>query len=516
MTTMYTTQRRANPVKGLVLDRPPWEVDAKSLVVAQNVRTRNGAIQSIGGSSLITTAADASQVSYIGLSTFFNDLQVGVVGTNNHLHTVNGGVLQPLNPVAFGAAAGDPWETAMMLGRAYFLTPGLTIKYYDGSLLNDLVATAGKGVVPQGYTMTDFYNHLIVGNILSPAIDQQSFIGGGRGDDQFWDLVDLTQEARSFLVPLGNDPILCIRKLGDYLIIYKTFSIHQVTYSPGTSEVYGVEAMRSRTGTVGTQAVVYVPGQLQSQDQHYFVGQDNIYRNDGSIVAIGDRVWDDFRAKVRADAWSKIIGWYHEIMNEVYFGFMSTNNSGLTPDMALVYDVKNDCFYYRDWPFTAGGYLLNSGSGQSWEDRPGSWDDPSNAGIPWVTPSGLRNEAPYVGGATGQLYQYEAKSASDFDAQIQTGLWDFDDDMRVKRVNGLRLDVQGVTADTPLEVWSRGLFEIDEYYTTPFRQVATVTGGSRVNFCITGRWMDFQFIQRAGGWFKLASWEPIFRNRGER
>jgi hypothetical protein len=516
MSTMFATQGRASPIKGLILDRPPWAVDRNSLVVARNIRVKDGAILTIGGKSLIGTAADAGQVSFIGLPTFFGSTQTGIVGTNLHLHQMTGQGLQALNALPFAGNPGDLWEMAMMLGRAYFMSPSVNIERLDNNLLlKALVSSVGS--IPLGFTMTDFYNHLIVANLLEPVVDQQSFIGSGRGDDSFWNLVDLTQEARSFLVPLNNEPIVCIRKLGDYLYIYKTFSIHQVTYNPGTATIYGVEAIRSRTGAKGSQTVVYVPGQLQNSDIHIFIGQDNIYRNDGSITAIGDRIWDDFAAKVRPDAWNKIIGWYHEITHEVYFGYISVDNPSATePDSALVYDIKNDCYFYRDWPFTAGGYMLNNVLSDRWIDHPEDWNHILPAGRPWVSVTGLEQQSPFVGGAAGQVWQYEATPNSDFDSIAQTGILDFDDDAHVKTVSGMRLDVQGLTPTTPLEIWGRGLLEIDEYMTKPFQQVASMTGGSLVHFQLSGRWLDFQFIQRAGGVYRMGSWEPFFRTRGTR
>jgi hypothetical protein len=130
--------------------------------------------------------------------------------------------------------------------------------------------------------------------------------------------------------------------------------------------------------------------------------------------------------------------------------------------------------------------------------------------------TGLEQQSPFVGGAAGQVWQYEATPTADFDSVAQSGLDDGGDVRFVKRCSGMRLDVQGLTPTTPLEIWGRAMQEIDQYLTAPFVKLADMIGGSLVNFSLSGRIFDFQFIQRAGGTYKMGYYEPLYKKSGLR
>lgn len=479
-------------------------------------------VQTLGGKTLIATAVDGNPLSFIGLPTFVDESQVGVVGTNQFLYQVAANVLTKLNTAAFNAPPGTPWELAMMLDKAYFLQPSDPIQVLldDGNTVAPLVAGAGLGTAPIGYTMSDFYNHLIVGNIIGPlplVKAAQEFIGCGRGNDQDWSLGKINSESRSQPIVSENWPIRCIRKLGDYLIIYTQGSVWLVSYNPGTATVYALEKI-ARTGAVSTQCVCVVPAKEGNNDQHYFIGQENIYMVDGAVNPIGERIWNDFRVQVRPHTWTQIINFYHQFANEVYWGFASVDGNG-SIDTALVYDTLNNAFYYRDWPFAAGGYMLNALTQDRWIDHPENWQQILPAGRPWVTVSGLEDLAPFVGGPAGQLYQYESTPLPDFPALLQTGLDAVEScggDDYYKTCNGMRLDLSGLTPGKPFNIFGRGLSELSDYNTMPFSRLASLTSGSRADFFLTGRWFQFEFQCDAGGTFQLGEWEARYKQRGLR
>lgn len=526
MGTRYQTDRGPSPVLGLVLDAPPWEIPKRAFVIARNVRTQDKIIQTLGGKLKITTAADGMPVSFIGLPTFNGNNQVGVVGTNQHLYQLANAALNALNAAPYNAPPGTPWEMALLLDTAYFLQPSDPIQVFQDGVNNviPLAATAGSvlGVPgsPRGYTMSDYYDHLLVGNIVGPnppfIPSSQNIIGSGLGNAQLWDIANINGESRSFLVPFGNYPVRAIRKLGDYLVVYKSDSIAILAYNPGTATVYSQETVDGAEGACGNQVVVVVASQSGNNDQHYRIGQNDIYMFDGADHPIGHRIWDDFKQQVKPLTWTQIVGWYHRLAKEVYWGFASVTGNG-SIDTALVYDILDDCFYYRDWPFTAGGYMLNGLIGQDrWIDHPEDWPQILPAGRPWVTVSGLEDLAPFVGDPNGNLFQYEATPIPDFAALVQTGLDDGGDDGYYKTWNGMRLDLSGLTPGVPFNIFGRGLDELSEYDTKPFQQLASLKGGSRADFYLTGRWAQWQFQCAAGGTFMLGDYEPRYVKRGLR
>jgi hypothetical protein len=505
----------------MVLDLPPWEVDKRSLVAVNNLRSYQGALQTLGGRTFTVQTPDKSQPSFIGSAQFQDQSQVGIVATQTNVFGLLGNTLQALLANAINSiGVGTPWEMAELLDNIYLLNPSLGLYVMSEQLADLAFLKASAGTVPNGFTMTDFYNHLIVGNIVGATPpgnlpgSPQSFMGSGAGDATYWNVGNQNEEARSFLIPDRNDPIKCVRKLGDWLIVYKQYSVWIVQYISPNTLIYSPDRVSGATGTPAGQSVVVVQSQSKEQsDQHYYVGQDNIYMFDGSPHAIGTRVWNDFRARVMPSNRGNIIGFYHQLFYEVYWGFASATGNG-SIDTALVYDIENDAFYYRDWPFAAGGYALSPQASATWQQENDPWNkNPGEGTQPWVTATGLADLAAYVADTLGNIYQYDNTALSDFPCTATTFIDDCGDDTYVKMCNGLRLDVQGVTGQ-PLQVWGRGLMELSEYNTKPFLHLNDTSGSSHVRFNLSGRWLQFQFQQAAGGSFQLNSWEPSYKRRG--
>jgi len=523
MGTAFTIRERpAPPTMGMVLNAPPWEIDKRAFASIRNLRSYQGALQTLGGKKFTVQTPDKSQPSFIGSAQFQDQSQVGIIGTNTNVFGLLGNTLQALLKQYLNTVeAGQPWEMAEMLDNIYLLSPSAGLFVMTEQLTDLALLKASAGTVPVGYTMTDFYNHLIVGNVIggnAPGIlpaSPQSFAGSDAGDATYWVFGNINKEARTLLIPDRNDPIKCVRKLGDYLIIYKQYSVWVVQYIAPNEDTYSPDRVSGATGTPSGQSIVVVQSQGREQsDQHYYVGQDNIYMFDWGVHPIGDRVWQDFKAKVMPSQRGNIRGWYHSAFYEVYWGFASATGDG-SIDTALVYDISNHAFYYRDWPFSAGGYALRPEASTRWIDHPEAWNAPA-PGIgpePWVTATGLADLQAYVGDTQGNISQYDITGVSDYPSTATTFIDDCGDDTYVKMASGMRVDVQGITGQ-PLQLWGRGLFELSEYNAKPFQLLAETTGSSRLRFNLSGRWIQYQFQQAAGGSYQLNSWEPLYKRRG--
>lgn len=558
MATRYKTKRIPSPTLGMVLNLRPWEVPPRSLVVdpltglgPRNVRTLNGALTSIGGGSTIATnpnpfpiiAKPGLPIGFIGTAQFVGTqqsaAQAAIIATNQFIYRLVGGVLNQLNMNAYNAPPGTLWEMATILNQVIFaqpadplqvLTPQITLGLMVAGSSNpagdnppppatNTGIVGDPGTVPSGLTITEFYNHLIVGNVAVGAIvAPTSFVGSDAGDASYWNTGNVNRESRSFPVPFNNDPILAVRKIGAYMVIFKTFSIFLVTYFGGTLFIYQVQNTNAATGTPSGKSCVLVASQEGNNDRIYFVGQDNIYYFDGNANPIGIRIWTDFISRVNPSFFSSIVGWYHYTAKEIYWGFVSAGQAGPYPDTALVYDILNDCFYYRDWPFTCGGYMTGGSNAPLWNQASGTWQ---GAQGPWVTGQIPAMGLPFVGDKNGNVFGYESVAAADYPAVATTSLDDYGDSERYKTVNGMRLDIQvtGTVANgvlqQPFQVWGRGLNELSEYNTAPWVFLGSTDGSSYVTFFLTGRWIQYQFRQAAGGSFVLGSYEPSYRIRGE-
>jgi hypothetical protein len=135
----------------------------------------------------------------------------------------------------------------------------------------------------------------------------------------------------------------------------------------------------------------------------------------------------------------------------------------------------------------------------------------------WDVPASLIDLENYVGNKAGILFEFEPEADSvDFDgiAVLESGLDDGGDDSRLKIENGMRVDVPALWGTNPLEVYVRGLYELND--AVPYSLAARITseGANRVNYHVTGRWIQRMF-RKDGGYFELGSYSPSQRFRGQ-
>lgn len=143
--------------------------------------------------------------------------------------------------------------------------------------------------------------------------------------------------------------IMAIKKLGDYLFVYKEDGLIVISYTGGDT-IFSKELVTTKAGLIGPQAIVELP------HAHIFISSDNIYSFDGSTVTpIGDTVKNYIISIVNPSSLLKIFGYYNKDSGDVVFAFDSTLSHDNNRDRAIVYNTSTKTWSVRDMNMTAMG-----------------------------------------------------------------------------------------------------------------------------------------------------------------
>jgi len=140
-----------------------------------------------------------------------------------------------------------------------------------------------------------------------------------------------------------------IKKLNDYLYIYKDDGILALSYSGGDT-VFSKDTVTTEAGLIAPRAIVELP------HTHIFIGKNNIYSFDGtSVSAIGDEVKESFFDNLDPAKQRNVYGYYNQASGDVIFVYDSVIAHDIEPDKALTYNTKTKQWSMRDIYMTAIG-----------------------------------------------------------------------------------------------------------------------------------------------------------------
>ena len=512
MASKFQTLPRKSPVLGMQQDRPTDEVDDRAWVTCRNVHILDNKLVKIGGWKQWTPpigsdSIEAAPISLVGSATFQDGTQRGVVGTPSYLYEIgDDGIATALNATAFSANPACVWEMDEMLNDVIFTN------YFDPP--QDWSGAAGTlialdGTPPNGYHVQEFQNHIVFGNIMySNQASPYSIANSNLGTIADWDFSNYQDEANMWPITAGNDPVMRMLRCDNYLVVYKQWSIHMVSYVGGTIPL-SITQFVDGMGTMSSQSVCRVG------DIHYYVGQDDVYSLTSSgNQRIGQRVWDKFYADIMPLQRDAIVGFADAQQHEVVFGYRSVHGTG-DPDMAYVYHYLTDSYSIRDWPFTAAGYVpIETSSGSPLVDSTDEVTDFSTR--LWDATSSTPDTTLLLAGdINGQLWAEvtDPTVTPDLDVPLylESGDTALGDEDSVKMMSGMRFNVPTLTG-SPMQVWIgwRDDLEQDLTWDGPYLYDATV---GRLDFTASGRWFRFKFI-KPDGFLEMKEYAPIFRKRG--
>ena len=221
--------------------------------------------------------------------------------------------------------------------------------------------------------------------------------------------------------------IYAIKKLNDYLYIYKDDGILAISYSGGDT-VFSKDTVTTEAGLIAPRAIVCLP------HQHIFVGNDNIYSFDGSTVkAIGDSVKDMFFNNLDPANIRNIYGYYNEDSGDVLFTFDSQEAHGLSQDKAVTYNTRTKQWSMRDMNMTAIGQYSQF-SDQVIDEVSSVIDDDKNIIDSAIYAKG--KTLTIAGDNSGKVYKLGGYSDSrgDYEAYVITKVHHMENPSQVKRL----------------------------------------------------------------------------------
>lgn len=533
MPTGATPVPHVPPVGGIIVDRPAYSVPQGAYVNARNVRFKDkrvemvrGIVQYAGSTGPVCdnpitlmdevvnfgdtpVAVAEGEISLIKRLQFFDGSEETVIGTNLYLYRLSApGVMTPINAVPYNAPVDSVWEAVMLFGAAYFVNGFQDVQQWRGG--NAPMEILG-GNPPRGTHIAAYYGHLILGRIYDFGYQPLAVAGSGlvTGANPYptdWNFEDPNNEADERIIEPTDDPILRIKETTNLLTIYKGESVHTLSYISGAF-IYQAQRLPQAVGALSGQSVVEVNG------ADLYVGSENFYRLDGGgSQAFGNPVWPLFISLLRPEARHRIPPLYDLRRREVTFGIRSTEGDG-TPDLAFVYNLDEQAFTMRDWPFSAAALvrLPTNTVADSWDGDPDVWlDDTTQWDGDLPTIQDLKILA---GDVNGLLWLVDDENTdTDGWAKLESGLTDLGDHRIAKVCRGIKLDVREIRGANPLQVYIGATWDLADplVWSGPYD---VDPNKDRVQFRKSGKWFAVRF-EKQGGFFSMGAWELMFINRG--
>jgi len=520
-----------DPTKGVLTDTSRHKLGPGMWAEARNVRFHNGRVLKVPGWESQGQTATGTP-SLICRARFSTGDDFPIVCTDRFIYKVHtDDTLTQLNAADFTTSAHARWEMDSFPDAVFFNRTdgnkkiqkfnGLNLRDLDDAAWGTFYYSSGYTAPPRGKHIAQYSSHLMVGAITNDGagnIDLQT-VGSSDIADGFdpqgefdWDFAADASESVFMDVFEGNDEVMRVLRIGDYLAVYKENSIHLLAYSGGTY-TYIKQQPIAYMGTPCPSSVIGVKG------IHYFVGQENIYRFNGAeLTPIGSGVYAYFLASVMPDDRRDLWAFDDVIRKEIVWG-----GNG---DVALVYNYENGAFSFKEWPFVAAGYVNLTLPDEDWVpggiyDTPGWRTDPGPPlvvsdweNMPWRRQTALNDLTILGAKSDGTLWKLHAgevqAGTTDIDAWFDSPDHDYGDPSAIKMVNEMRLEgtVSGVN---PMEVWvgtRDHLGEAFDFGLTPYR-----VSENRVTFAKSARWFRYRFAKR-GGDFSLERYVTHWRTRG--
>lgn len=515
MVSSFKAQPQRPLTGGIVQNAPSELLGPGQFLQAHNFQFRLGQAQKVA-TWTPTGKMVTGRPSLIGVTPFPVGGEQSVIGSSDGLWTIDDALnLTSLLPLGANATKGEPWHADYMMGKWYFTTIATGVYGWAGSGTPGVLTTPHNGA-----DIAQFNLHILLANLGVGSSDAPlSVEGSNLGDATDWthDLTTTPAGEHTLLeVPEGGDAIQRILRLANYLAIYKTKSIHLLSY--GGPDIYSRQVISEQNGLVAPQALAW------TQAGHFYLGSDDLYMfNSAPPTPFASRVWKWWTAQVDVSNMSNVFAFHNVLWKEIWFVYQPTGASGydFSGARALVYNYEYDVFSTRDMPFTAIGFVRSPSTTNapvqtppSFESLPGPMGSliltPTQAIIPNVSELEYR----IIGAdSIGNLSVLDNAFGAG-DATLETGDTLYGDPANLSMLNGLDLEAPVLTGTLQVWVCARMSLADPVAYAGPYTISTATTTHRRVDFMATGRWFRFKFVSPAGSDVTLRGFAPRSRQRG--
>jgi hypothetical protein len=490
------------PIKGMRRDVAPSQIAPGEFLTLNNWEIKDGQLTKVSGWQKQGQTVTGG-VSLIGSAKYGDNTYQTLVGTQNFLYWMQLGTApQQLNAQDFQDPSNVRWQACVYQNKL-FLTDGLHYpQVWDGhsSAMTDLSAVGA----PKGRTITQFQNHLILGNVADQSgTAPDTFAGSGlpsSGGYNDWNYANSASDAYENQLATVGDVIQNMTVLNNtYLAAYKEFSLWLINFI-GEPYVYQITGVTDSIGASSPWGIVKLP------QYHVFLGQDDIYQFNGAFpTGFGERIWEYLVSQTGINHLGDIWAFQNVFNREVYFV--------LPNGTAIVWNYLHDAFYQRDFPFTAAGIVPIASSSQS-STPIGQITSPISAWTGQIAPNLSEAQMQMMlGDSNGVLYLMDEGTKTDAGAEIvataETGDINFGDTNTLDLVDGMEIDVQKFTG-TPLQVYVSARRNLTDAVTYAGPYLYNPDGARQADFISQGVWHRFKFV-KSDGTCTITGFRPLYQ-----
>lgn len=391
---------------GVISDQMAWDLSGDYVTDLNNVRVSSGKFERLGGYETVVALPGSFTVDYLMYANTSGG-KYWILPGEDKVYAYNGSSFDDISSGAYAGSNAGYWQGCMLGGIPILNNKNHTPEYWQpqsfGTNLQALPWDAGNTWAAVSESCTIMRAHkqflfamdLVSGGTAYPDSVRWSSPADVGSVPATWDETDTTNVAG--LVPLGADggAIIDGKSLRDAFVVYREKGIAVFDYVGGRY-VWQIRQMDTATGVIAKESIIEVNG------VHYFIGDGDIYFNDGNKVdsLMYGKIRDRFRADYNSEYYFNAFAVRNDAAREAWF-FIPTSTSE-HPNKVYVYNWKENQWTWRDIPVCiSAGYgkknaivdTWDSGASTSWDGDSMAWDTetptPLNDALYAVTASDL-------------------------------------------------------------------------------------------------------------------------------
>jgi hypothetical protein len=370
-------------LKGLNTDLSPWDLPPEFLTFGINFRVYANTLYTTGGYADWSTATTPFFPGY-ALHVGSTSGDYWLVAGRNDVNSFDGATWTSIGSGAYpGMGLNDELNwTGCFLGQIPIINnPQHVPEYWSpqspGQPLQPLqwdATTTWAARAISCKVMRSHKNFLFALNIQDGAIDKPdtyrwSTAADINGLPYTWDETD--QAGLAGEASLGGDGGVIIDGLSlrDSFVIYSENSIDILDFTGGEF-IWKRRELSNTVGLLSKQCIVEVKG------THYFMGDGDILRNDGTTIQsiLRGRVQQQFNARLNVDKFDRSFVVRNYSLKEIWFCIPEEDAE--YPNVAYIYNWTDDSWAIRDLPenMSYAAYGPEAAPTPSWDSWEGTWD----------------------------------------------------------------------------------------------------------------------------------------------
>jgi len=370
---------------GMVADASTNEMDPRAFSLIKNARIQDGSVERIQGHQPALKPPPSGQDP---LWTLFAPLQQDnywIWASPSKVYSYTAGGTHTDITRASGAYNAGPraWNGGIFNGIFFCNNgadpPQVWLNPAPGTPLVDLpnwpAGTLAKYMSCYKNYMVALY--ITKTSTVFPQMVKWSHVADAGSIPTSWDVTDPTKDAGEF--PLAETPGILMGQMTmrDANIIYKNDSVYAMTLSGGTS-IFRFQRILKEGGLLAPYGMAKF--NLQGE-KHIVLSSDDVFVHDGNTATaiLQRRLRKWLYANMDASTFQNSFIVINAAKTEAWICFPS--NGAYYPDMALVYNYRNQSLTVRELPvisYASTGVLddiMGAGSGGIWENDLDIWDN---------------------------------------------------------------------------------------------------------------------------------------------